>query len=267
MNSGMLTYMDGKFGVTQTVRSDSLYVMEGSLLASDAGMRELLDVYAPLMKALDLGAAGAYATGRLSSLCAAVQYMVAHDVLIDLSPERWRLELSWHEEGYCQFRYVLKDVQLLEGPDPGKREEWRERVLSGFYREQVRPFVEAVHRVSGMDTGHLWRLFPSRLRYAVDSFCSSAESSLMHEKYEDDWSFLTTKLEPEVFGRNRNPLDMELRTVIYPGKPGEPDKTLWMKTACCCYYHTEGGKYCYTCPRMSDREREERMEALRAEMV
>lgn len=267
MSSSLQNAIAEQFGVTTEFHSDPLFAIAGSRLMTECGIQELISAYAPLMKALEPAAAGAYFIGRLSSLNLAMHYMLTQDELIDLAPELWTLQIYRHEKGYIEFRYALHEIRPLEGPKDGERSAWREERLSHWYGTHLRPIVETTAQAVDMDLTHLWKLFPSRLRYMFDHLKEKAASEQEKLRIEDEWMFVSKVLDGQVFGRSRNPLDVKFIYLDYPGAPGEPDSQLRMKTACCMFHRTEGGYYCYTCPRMKPVEREERKAQIREKLA
>ncbi|NQX67484.1 (2Fe-2S)-binding protein [Paenibacillus alba] len=267
MSSSLVHVIAEKFSVTTEFHPEPLFEIAGSRLSTEAGIEELVDAYSPLMLALEPAAAGVYFISRIAMLNGAMQYMVSHDELIDLAPELWTLQIYRHEKGYVEFRYVLSEIRWMEGPQSDQISLWREERLSHWYEAHIRPIVEATSRAVEVDLTHLWRLFPMRLRYMFDQLEEATSSEELLKRYEEDWTFLTKGLSGDPFGRSRNPLDVKINFVDYPGAPGEPDKQLRMKMACCMYYRTEGGNYCYTCPRMKPEERAERKEQLRVKLA
>ncbi|MDR6553032.1 (2Fe-2S)-binding protein [Paenibacillus qinlingensis] len=267
MSISVQVYIAENYGVTMDSHPDPIFTMEGTVLLTKRGMEELLYLYSPLMKALEPAAAGAYLISRLGSLNAAMQYMVTHDELVDLSPELWSLQMYRSEKGFIEFRVVLQEIRKLSGPLCGLRNEWREEHLSRWYAETIRPLVEAIAAAADMDIMHLWKIVPGRLRIIFGQWKAASTSEEWQARYEEDHLFVTKELKGEVFGRLRNPLFVKVVNLDYPGNPGEPDTPIKMKTACCMFYRTEGGQYCYTCPRMKPQEREERKEQLRVQFA
>ncbi|CAH1200400.1 hypothetical protein PAECIP111891_01738 [Paenibacillus allorhizoplanae] len=267
MSTSVQAYIAENYGVRMESHPDPLFTMAGQQLLTEKGMQEFLAAYSPLMKALEPAAAGAYLISRLGGLNAAMQYMVTHDELFDLSPELWSLQLYRSEKGFVEFRIVLKELRKLSGPECGHRSEWREEHLSHWYAGTIRPIVEAIAVAADMDIHHLWKIIPMRIRFIFEQWKQMNTSEEWHARYAEDHLFVTKELKGEVFGRLRNPLYAKVVTVDYPGYPGEPDTKIKLKTACCMYYRTEGGQYCYTCPRMKPQERDERKEQLRVQFA
>ncbi|RTE09369.1 (2Fe-2S)-binding protein [Paenibacillus whitsoniae] len=266
MKTEMIELLARHFGITPEPHEAPLYEIEGRRLVRADGMKEAIAAYAPLMKALEPAAAAAYLTGRLGNLNTAVHYMLAHDARIDLSPERWTLQIYQHERGYAEFRYVLSEIVELEGPLSGQRSLWREQQLRHWYGNVMRPIVEVIAAAADMDITQLWRLFPMKFPYFHEALQKMPDHESIAQKFGEDYKFALHELDGEPFGRVRNPLDVTFCTVDYPAAPGQPDEQIRMKTSCCMYHRTEGGYYCYTCPRLKPEERAKRKEEMRAKL-
>ncbi|NOV01437.1 (2Fe-2S)-binding protein [Paenibacillus planticolens] len=267
MSSSLQHVIAEQFGVTTELHPQPLFAIAGSRLSSKTGMQELINAYSPLMKALEPAAAGAYVISRLGVLNNAMHFMLTKDELIDLAPELWTLQIYQHDKGHAEFRYVLREIRPLEGPRAGERSVWREERLNNWYGIHIRPIVEATSLAAEMDITHLWKLFPMRLRYFFDNMKEQAGSEEEQLRIEEEWTFVSQSMSGQVFGRAGNPLQVKFIFLDYPGAPGEPDTQIRMKSACCMFYRTEGGYYCYTCPRMKPSEREERKAQIREKLA
>lgn len=269
MENNFHTVLETRFGIARDRRPDTIYSIEGIRLSTDEGAAELISRYAPLIKALEPGAAAAYFTCKLGTLCAGIHYGMARNVAWDFAPARWSVDLLV-DEATQKTGVLFRFQEWNERPGPPvdtEREKWRVDVAAPLYGAVVRPIVEAVSRVAAIDSGHLWRLVPMYLRYYMEqAVAEEPENVPLKLAYEDDWRWLTKGLGGETFGRQANPLDVTFRTVAMPVADGQPDREVPMKTACCMYYRTEGGDYCYTCPRLKAEEREVRKQALRAKL-
>ncbi|MDF2715738.1 MAG: (2Fe-2S)-binding protein, partial [Paenibacillus sp.] len=132
---------------------------------------------------------------------------------------------------------------------------WLERVLTEFYEKTVRPVYETAAVIGGVDAGQMWGLLPTRFNYMTEQWLLAEESESIRAVISGDYAFLKHEMPAAVFGRNKNPLDVKIRWIE---DLKDPCKQLRMKNVCCQYYRTEGGYYCYTCPRIKESEREER---------
>ncbi|NEN80930.1 (2Fe-2S)-binding protein [Paenibacillus elgii] len=215
----------------------------------------LLVKYGKHIRALDGQAPATYFSSWLSMLCAAQQYMIGrYDAAFDFSPGNLTVNLYLKEER-PMFGFRLHDARTLSVPE-GDRAEWRRQVLSALYGETLRPLLAALAQAAGLDAGQLWGQIATRMHYAHEAALAKADSEELRAKLTEDFQALLSDLPPDVFGRPRHPLNVKFRYVDDPRNPGEQ---LRMKVSCCLAYKTDTSHgYCYTCPRMSSAEREER---------
>ncbi|MNN58340.1 hypothetical protein D3C81_1733850 [compost metagenome] len=82
----------------------------------------------------------------------------------------------------------------------------------------------------------------------------SSNSDLM-ETVHADYRYLKDEMPAAVFQLPRNPFHVKVRKVE---ALADPASTVQMRNRCCLYYRTEGGIYCYTCPRLTEEERAKR---------
>lgn len=234
-----------------------------SELLETAQMSSLIGVYARLIKAPDPAPAATYFSGWLCGPALAVQYaMSVWNKAFDLSLNNLTVQL-YAQDGYHRFSFMLNRWAEQDGPaDEAARAEWRGRVLQDVYGNTVRPLLEAVSAAAGVNVGQLWGQLPARFQYERDGWLKETEQELLRRRIADDFRFLTEQLDLQVFGRTKNPLGVKLRLIE---DPFDPDRQVSMKSACCLYYRTEGGRYCYTCPRLKEAERADMRARLRAE--
>jgi ferric iron reductase protein FhuF len=269
MNAGSvdLHILEHKFNVVLTKREQPVFSVRGEDLLHSETMLELLQTYKPLIKADETTAPAAYFCGFLSMLGLALQYSVSiWNKSFDVTLSNLTIQLyTDRETGYSRFAFVIHPWSDEAAPsDCAARDEWRERILSSYYEKTARPIIECASQVSGLDAGQLWGQFPTRMNYFLDVFHqeidesiagspeSSAAISIGKNRLTDDYDCLRS-LSGSIFGRTKNPLDVKIR---YIEDSRNPDKQVKMKNACCLYYKTGEGQYCYTCPRLNESDRE-----------
>lgn len=229
------------------------------LLEADK-MTTLVAVYAPLIRAKELGAVATYFAGWFSGVALGLQYsMSMWNRSISLSLEQLTIQLCQGEHG-SEFWFVLDDCIEQEAPcTDEERAEWRKQTYRQFYSQTVAPLFQSLADATGIGVGMIWGQMPTRFHYYLDVFTQAAQEPAAIKRIADDFRCLSREVEPAVFGRDKNPFDVKVRWI---DDPRVPDKKLRMKNACCLYYQTEGGEYCYTCPRMNERERAERQKRM-----
>ncbi|MNO23544.1 hypothetical protein D3C76_133470 [compost metagenome] len=255
MNEELTKELISKFDLHPVQPAEALHSFDAQALIHEEGMRNFIDCYRPLMKALDDNAVAAYFGSWVSSMALAVQYsisMYSSVPVIDLT------RLSVHlipASGYCRIAFSLQDWEIQCPPAEVAREAWRNEVLASFYRDTIAPLLRSMSEASGFRLSEIWGQLPTKFNYYVELFSAGVEDSRLLETLQNDYSYLKTSLPVEHFGMKRNPFDVVVRRIE---ALADPEQTVQMRNRCCQYYRTEGGSYCYTCPRLKEEEREAR---------
>ncbi|MDF2659286.1 MAG: (2Fe-2S)-binding protein [Paenibacillus sp.] len=234
-----------------------VYSVPVSALPHGSAMEQLLEAYSPLMKALDRTAAAAYFCAQFGNVCLALQYAVSvHDVSFDVSLNNITVQLVEMEEGRYGVAFQLAHWSVQRAPEDGnERRLWLADVLSALYSGTVRPVYEAASKAAGMPLPHLWGLLPTRFNYSTEQWMLAETNDTIKETIAADYEFLIRQIEGSTFGQTRSPFDVKIRWIE---DLKDPCKQMRMKNSCCMYYRTEGGRYCYSCPRIKESERAER---------
>ncbi|WP_158301567.1 (2Fe-2S)-binding protein [Paenibacillus mesophilus] len=255
-----------KFNVGLNEKEHVVYSVAAARLGDREVMEQLIEAYAPLIKALDRTAAATYFCNQFANACLALQYAVS--VLgksIDLSLDNMTVQLFAHEGKYGVAYKLDRWAEQAAPSDAMERRLWLERVLTDFYGKTVKPLYESAAVIGDVDAGQMWGLLPTRFNYMTEQWLLAEESESIRSAISDDYAFLKHEVPASVFGRSKNPLDVKIRWIE---DLKDPCKQIRMKNVCCQYYRTEGGYYCYTCPRMKEADREERrIKARQSELV
>ncbi|PYI53329.1 ferric iron reductase [Paenibacillus flagellatus] len=250
------------YHVTTEDRPNAVCSVPASELTDSAAMKKLLDVYAPLMKALDGRAAAAYFCNAFSGVAVALQYAISvHGQAPDVSLANLTVQLA-PADGKYTLSFKLNRLAEEDVPAvAAERDEWLSRKLARFYAETVRPLIEAVAAVGGLSAPYLWGLLPTRFNYYTGQWTLHASSTAEAETIENDYAVVKRGLPAETFGLKRNPFDVTIRWLE---DLKDESKQVRMKNVCCRFFETEGGYCCYTCPRLTEKERAERREQARS---
>ncbi|MEK4042469.1 (2Fe-2S)-binding protein [Paenibacillus sp. FSL H8-0048] len=262
MNEFLRQEYSSKFDLHSEVPEGAVYSFSAAELAEEAGMRTFMEAYRPLMKALDDKAAGAYFGGYLSMIALAVQYSVTGFLYVpDFSLRNLQLHLV-PADGYCRVAFSLREWGMVQAPvdEPG-RKAWRSEVLASFYQSTAGPLIRKASQVSGLSLGEIWGQLPTKFNYYAEAFAAELTDPLLLHRLEEDYTYLKDELPAAVFGMPRNPFQVKVRRIE---SLTDPEQTVQMRNRCCMYYRTEGGRLCYTCPRMKEEERSARREEFRS---
>lgn len=232
-------------------------------LLEQAKMDQFIDTYAPLMKALERKVAAAYFCSWFGATALALQYGVTYcNKLFDLSLHNMTVQLYCKDE-YYWYSYKIHSWTEQDGPtETSERAQWLRKGYVEFYSNTLRPMFEAAARSGGIDVGQMWGQLPTRYNYSLANWMEEESDPIVRERITDDFRLLKNEIDPAVFGCSKNPLDVKIRWIEHIE---DPTKQMRMKNVCCLYYLTEGGQYCYTCPKMKEEYRAERREKHRVE--
>ncbi|MBP1990020.1 IucA/IucC family C-terminal-domain containing protein [Paenibacillus eucommiae] len=240
----------------------AVFSMNAADMLNEDNMQSLVSYYGSHMKAIEDTAPAAYLASWFGGLALALQYTASlHNMALDFSLRNISVHII-PDDGYVRIAFQLHERIEEKAPElEADRPAWRERVFSSLYGDTLRPLFEQLSETTKLNAGQLWGQLPTKFNYYMDGFEEATSELLVKERLADDYRFLKLELNPAVFGRSKNPFDVKIRFVEHIL---EPDKQVRMKNACCRYIYTEGGTYCYTCPRMKEEERAEKRESYRA---
>jgi ferric iron reductase protein FhuF len=228
------------------------------LLDKDNAKR-FVEQYGPALKAMKPEVAATYFSLWFAWICTAMQYTISHHhAAYDFSLSNLSGQLYLVNER-PRWAFLVDDVQSLSTPAQD-RNAWRKEVLTSFYANEVTPLLNSISVAADIGVGQLWGQVATRMHYAHDARLREAPDVWMRQTIEEDFASLQYELGGDVFGRKRNPFDINFRFVENPRMPEEPYR---IKASCCLAYLTDTGHgYCYTCPRMGEEEREEKRQKL-----
>ncbi|WP_020615158.1 (2Fe-2S)-binding protein [Paenibacillus daejeonensis] len=248
------------FLVDQHDEHETLYAEEATSLQQPEAMTTFLAKYAASIKASELDVAAAYLSSFCSGMLVSTLYSLsAWNRSLSLPLEELTIKITQQGE-YSQIRTVVQEFGGLEGPNASEdRTQWVRSQLTTLIQETLRPIVESAAQASGLNPGFLWGQMPTRVGFYVERLLGDPAHSSINDRLSKDYAVLLD-LGPDVFGRNRNPMVVKPR---YIEDYREPGKQLKMKNVCCLYHKTDGGDYCYSCPKLKESERSVKAEKLR----
>ncbi|GAA0501057.1 hypothetical protein GCM10008986_30560 [Salinibacillus aidingensis] len=245
--------MKRDFFITDEDQEAVIYSRPLSELLIKENMQELIDLYSPNFKALHPAATAAALARWFASLPLAVQYTSSiMNETVDLSPQNVTVRL-YSVQGTYRFSFKLDRWATFPFHHDQPREEWLYQRLAAFYRETMQPLFETLAESVQMNAGQLWGQLPRKFDIYLDQWKHRAGDEL-HEQIDQDYRFLAEKIEPDVFGRKRNPFRVKQRFI---DSLDDKNKQVPVECTCCLNYLREGEKFCFTCPRLTEKDREE----------
>lgn len=266
MDEAIVALLDDEFNLAVHDKTSILFSCDAIDLLDDVTMKQVLDRYTPMLKGKDISVGEVYMAGWFRGPMLGILYMLsAWNRTLDLSLEN--IQFQVYEAVYQERKYVscalkLKNADWICGPeDEGEQEAWIAKTLGDYFAYTVRPIYETIERAGTLKSLMLWGQLPTSLAYGYDRLMDSNECESVKSKAEGNYK-LAKELDSALFGRNKNPLDVQFNMTE---SLQDPNKQVRMKSSCCLYYLVDGGYYCFTCPRIKESERESRREAYRLE--
>ncbi|WP_055106143.1 (2Fe-2S)-binding protein [Paenibacillus ihumii] len=245
--------------VVREPRDQAIYTIEGKAFLDRNRTERFLTMYQSEIKGLDIQVAATYFAASWRVLCAAVQYMVSlTSPRLNLHLENLTLQVVRVNE-FPMIFFVLGEDSEIAWPG-GKAGEWQEQQLGSFYKETLRPVMESAAEVSKLPVTQLWGQLPLGIAYYIKQMANKLDSAEHRAKLQADHESVK-EMSAEWFGIKRNPFAIKQVLVDHPYSPGEK---MPLKPTCCLAYRTSTGLgYCYSCPKLTKQQREEkRMELL-----
>ncbi|MCQ4085398.1 (2Fe-2S)-binding protein [Saccharibacillus sp. JS10] len=235
-------------------------------LSTPEGAKSFLHTFAQLLQAPDLQAAVTYFCSWFSgAVTASLYFPVVKGIRPDFSASNLSAQLFRYDNGGHSMQIVI-DSRLAE-PAPQKESpaRWTEEGFRLFYGETCRPLFENFAALSGVPVGMIWAQLPGRLDYFAQTWRTHPDLSVELAPYVEqlEKSYAQIKnLEPQLFGRKKNPFDLRFRYIEHMT---DPTQQIQMRPSCCLYHMLPGAEACYNCPKLSEQDRVERREKARAQ--
>lgn len=245
-----------QFGLYTTPPEGTLYSFSALELTDDEVMSAFIQCYGPRMKALDHKAVAAYFANWLANVAFSLQYSLSiHQAALDINLSNLWVHLV-PSDGYCRIAFSIKEWVIEQAPsDQMNREVWLNDIFTRFYHDTTRPLLRLMSEISGLAISEVWGQLPTKFNYYMETFEKKINDCNELTRLSEDYRYLVNDLPAEVFGLSRNPFRVTVRKIEDLADPGQ---TIQMRNRCCYYYLTDGGAYCYSCPRLKEEERSTR---------
>ncbi|WP_172193638.1 (2Fe-2S)-binding protein [Saccharibacillus qingshengii] len=235
-------------------------------LSTPEGAESFLRVFADVLQAPDLQAAVTYFCSWYSGVVIASMYFpAAAGLRPEFSAANLSVQLFRLENGHSLNFVIGSRLAQTAPPDEAERDEWMREGLAKFYGQTCRPLFENFAARSGLAIGMIWAQLPGRADYFAQMWRSHPQFGPMlaphRDRLEKIYEQMKT-LEPDLFGRKKNPFDLRFR---YTPHLTHPTEQIQLRPSCCLYHMLPGAEYCYNCPKISEQDRAERRERVRAQ--
>lgn len=184
-------------------------------------------------------------------------FMWQYDHILDLSLDNLTVQLESHHD-HAHLVLKIDEVRWKKLPEDG-RDDAIVAELTGLFRHTVGPVIEAAAACAGLKPDLVWNQFGARMVSVSDFITRHAPNESLIEKYKHDLTLLHN-LGADVFNRRKNPYAHNPR---YVESPYKPEEKVIIRSSCCMWYRRENGVKCYTCPMLSESQREEMKDEIR----
>lgn len=241
------------FSIFETKREHAILSLPASELVTSEGIARFVSVYQPLLKGFYPTVTATFFCSYLASLSAGVQYCLSiENRALEVSLDQVTVEII-PEPTYYRIGFIVPQNNLQAAPeDEEARRQWRAQILTRYYDQTANALVQAFATGTGINPGQLWGQFPGIFDYFMETLLGMSEVQHRHQHLQEDYHFLTQELDPQVFGRKKNPFQLKARFIE---ALMDPNKSVRIRGSCCLYFQTQEGEYCYNCPRISEEGR------------
>lgn len=249
------------FGIVREHPHDAILSIPASELLTVESAEAFLKAYQIEIKGQDIQVAVTYFASAWRGLCVTLQYMISlSEVRLDFSLANLTLHLS-RRNGYPSVLFQLQS--RAEHPWPAQdRNNWRSEAIQSFYRDTLLPVIGVLASVSGLRAAQIWGQLPLGVAYYLRHISGTLEQEADRIRLQEDYEYLTQEVDSSIFGVSRNPFDYKPKWIDDPYHPGQLSQ---MKPTCCLAYRTDTGHgYCYSCPKLTRQQREEKAASIKA---
>lgn len=246
------------FHITPNGCEQPLVSFPAERLLEPQTMDDLLGQGRDLLKGLGLEIAVSFLGLAFFGIPAAVHtFMWQYDHILDLSLGNLTVQLEKHDS-HAHLVFRINELKWTKLPENG-RDEAIVSALGELFRHTVNPVIETAAARAGLKPDMVWNQFGARMASVKDFIAAQAPNEALKQSYERHLALLLA-LAPEVFNRRKNPYVHTPRYIESAYKPGE---RVIVRSSCCMWYRRENGVKCYTCPMLSDTQREEMLQNIR----
>ena len=259
-----LTLADRWFGVSMTGLKKPAFEMAATQWLQPAKTKEALEAGGAMSKAVDMRLPASFAGLSVLNLMLVKLLVLARDgKWLNLSLACLTLQME-ERDGCMHTSYRLTACETIDLPtDEGRRADWLTTRWRDDVTQQIAPVIRCIAEQAGVKPELIWHQAGGRLA-GIREFLSRNASEFgadMPARFDAHASILTDRLMPIDFGLRRNPF---VWTPKYTDNPWQPGERMLMRSACCMYDCREDGQKCYNCPRLTEKERDQRRQEVLA---
>lgn len=226
--------------------------LEGKQLIDGDGLEASLQTIQSMFLAPDVKTAASLFMKRYCAYIAVLEAMSCRNAEARLSLSQMSFS--------CSATHIFTYAPMLcRTRSKQSRDAWRERLLQGLFQEHLSVMIASFERETGFSSSVMWSHIAYYIHIMYERWICEETDPLIQERIIDDFDYLR-KLPAKWFGaRVQNPLCVSFSCMKHPIE----DKPVLIRKTCCLNYKTGSSKGpCYTCPRLSEKERLEKIQEL-----
>ncbi|WP_409344115.1 hypothetical protein [Paenibacillus sp. MBLB4367] len=242
------------FHISPNGADQPYYEMPATAFLLDSGtVKDMLQQSGATVQATGLELPASFVGISLCNLCITqLLFTAQYNRLLDLTLGNLTFQIEMHDD-HAHLGYKINELRSSEVPEAG-REAFLARHWKDSFTTIITPAVQAIAAAAGVKPDMIWQQYGGQLARVRDFVLEHEKREPVLERFHQDCGVLTD-LAPELFQRKRNPFQHTPRYIDSPYKLGAQ---LMLHSSCCMYVCRTDGQKCYTCPRMTEAEREER---------
>jgi ferric iron reductase protein FhuF len=183
-------------------------------------------------------------------------FVSMYNRLLDMYPDNINYQVEMHDD-HAHLGYKIKELRSVAVPtELDERKAFLLQHWEEYFTNFVTPAVELIAAAGDLKPDAIWQQFSGHLKMTQDFIADHMNMPQLTEQFLADGKLLAEFLDPVLFNRRRNPY--YLQNPRYVENPYKLEEKWLMHSSCCMYDRRENGTKCYTCPRMTNEEREER---------
>lgn len=217
-------------------------------------LREMMETAGKPIQAYNLDLPASFFGTSLCNLCLTkLLFLTQYNKRLDLSLGNLTFQIEVHHN-YLHLGYKINELLYKDVPSDNEEafllEDWQ-----SFITQTITPAVESIAKVANVKSAMIWLQFGGILGMLKDYIYKNEKNDEIIERFNRHAQLLSESLSPSLFHRTKNPFKHNIRYIDNPYQPGEQ---YVLRSSCCLYDCRINGEKCYVCPRLTEKEREER---------
>ncbi len=247
-----MKYLEEKYGLVEEYDKNAMLSITLSSLADSKKADDFVTEVQAILNTNERMVAGTHLCSWIGALCAGFHAALSlDDKVLQMNSEHIVFQIMM-EQGKRKIKFVLEELSFT---NTSIRSDERNIEINSFYLNSIAPFIHAVSLSTGVKHAVLWTQFVTRLYNEQDLWLDLYfKDTHRCNKIKLDFMHLFHDLPLEQLQLKRNPFDVTFKWISHATNATE---MIRQRSTCCFAYKTGMDKgYCYSCPQMTEEERQ-----------